>query len=213
MHPEITALRRIMLADEMFKALCLKHGLPWDPDAGYEPRWFSGPAPEETQVLMFMAEPGPITKTEARNLLKAIAHDDWIGTYDLRLQEHYWREHLRTFCRYIWPENTERNMYDHLAGSCTFWMSLPHGSTTDAVPLELIDYFSKTYLNRILALFPDVIIVAAGAKSRDRLKRAGVPHEYCWAFTRPGCNQRKAKESWRDVGTAIREKLNRRRVR
>jgi len=32
-----------------------------------------------------MAEPGQITATEARNLLNAIVHADWIGTHDLSL--------------------------------------------------------------------------------------------------------------------------------
>ena len=42
------------------------------------------------------------------------------------------------------------------------------------------------------------------------LQRAVLEDE---TFTRPGCNRREAKENWREVGTAIREKLNRGRVR
>lgn len=196
-----------MKNDTIFRSLCQDHGLPWDIERGYEPRWYNGPAPEDVKVLMLMAEPGPITPTEALNLLPAINHDDWIGDYDLHLQEHYWRDNLRMLCSHIWPRDTEANMYKNLGGSCTFWMSLPHGSSTDTVPREIVNYFLKTYFGEFLALFKNAIILAAGGKAKDRLKKFGVEFVGCWAFTRPGCNQQKAKDSWRDAGIAIAQKI------
>ncbi len=204
-HGTILSLQQDMVQDAHFRALCEKYGLPWDTEAGYEPRWYNGPAPDQVRVLMLMAEPGPITPTEADNLLPAISHTDWIGDYDLRLQEHYWRENLLAFCRAIWPENTQSCMYRYLGGSCTFWMSLPHGSTTDTVPMELVDYFLNSYLKPFLAQFPNATMVAAGGKSSQRLNRLGVPHEKCWAFTRPGCNRQEARDSWARVGAIIAE--------
>ncbi len=161
-HAAIFALQAEMKADQELRALCEKHGLPWDFAGGYEPRWFNGPPPEQTKVLFLMAEPGAITPTEAMNLGPAINHEDWLGTYNLRLQEHYWRANLRELCRHIWPVHTERNMYEHLGGSCTFWMSLPRGSQTKSIPAQLLNFFLTKYLRRFLALFPQAVILAAG---------------------------------------------------
>ena len=79
-HVSIIALHDEMKLDAKFKALCIKHGLPWDFAVGYEPRWYNGPSPKHTKVLFFMAEPGAITETEKGHLLPAIKHEDWIGT-------------------------------------------------------------------------------------------------------------------------------------
>jgi hypothetical protein len=68
-HAPILALQAKMKNDVRFKALCERHGLPWDFAAGYEPRGYNGPAPERTKLLILLAEPGAITPTEARNLL------------------------------------------------------------------------------------------------------------------------------------------------
>src|SRR6266446_5107641 len=140
-HAPIFALQAEMKDDERFRALCQRHGLPWNFAAGYEPRGYNGPAPEETKLLVLLAEPGAITPTEARNLLPAISHRRWVEPYDLRLQEHYWRANLLELCRYIWPENTEDSMYANLGKSCTFWMSLPPGAQTSQIPREPLDYF------------------------------------------------------------------------
>jgi hypothetical protein len=205
-HAAILALQAEMRTDSEFERLCRLHGLPWDFVGGYEPRWYNGPAPEQVAVLVLMAEPGAITTTEREHLLPAITHEQWLSPYDLRLQEHYWRENLRALCAHIWPLDTERAMFDHLGGSCTFWMSLPPGAQTSDVPAALLRYFLPRYLVRFLSLFSNATIVAAGAKARDRLRQLGVPHESCWAFTRPGCNQPAARESWRAVGCAVRER-------
>ncbi len=210
MHDSIIELHEEMKRDPVLQALCVKHGLPWDFAAGYEPRWYNGPAPSEVELLFFMAEPGAITPTEALHLLPAITYDEWIGRFDLRLQEHYWRANLRELCSHVWPEDTEAQMTARLAGSCTFWMSLPPGAQTDAIPRELLRYFSSKYLGRLLALFPDAVILAAGGKARDRLQTMGVAFEECWAFTRPGSNRREAHESWRVAGLAVARKLARR---
>lgn len=206
-HKALFALRDSMARDAQLESLCDKYALPWDFAAGYEPRWYNGPAPSEVQVLLVMAEPGPITETEAQSLGVAINHEDWIGEYDLSNLEHYWRAHLLTFCTHIWPQSTQDHMCRHLGGTCSFWMSLPPGSATESVPAELVNYFSATYLKKLLALFPNATIVASGGKARDRLKKLNIDFDYCWAFTRPGCNQKKAKESWRVAGEKIRKRL------
>jgi len=207
-HESILALQDEIKNDLKFQALCELHGLPWDFSAGYEPRWYNGPPPEETSLLFFMAEPGAITKTERHNLLPAILHQDWIGTYDLRLQEHYWRDNLRQLCRYIWPTETERNMYAHVGGTCTFWMSLPPGSQTNQVPRPPLDFFLQRYLPRLLNLFPNAVFLAAGGKAAQRLKTLGVAFETCSAFTRPESNKPRARASWQEVGSRLAAKLH-----
>src|SRR5437870_2831549 len=132
-HAPILSLQAEMKEDRRFKALCEGHGLPWDLEAGYEPRGYNGPAPEHVRLLVLLAEPGAITPTEAENLLPAIGHSRWIEPFDLRLREHYWRANLLELCRYVWLESTEDNMYAHLGGSNTFWMSLRTGAQTSQV--------------------------------------------------------------------------------
>lgn len=202
-HAEIFELHRQMKGDTQFEALCRAHGLPWDLATGYEPRWYNGARPRDVQVLFLMAEPGAITPTEDRSASSAISHTPWIESYNIRLQEHYWRANLLTLCQHIWPTNTEAKMFTHLGGSCTFWMSLAAGVQTNNVPTILVNYFSNTYLTRFLSLFPNAIVVAAGAKARDRLRKLNVRHLHCSALTRPESNKPAARESWRTTGMEI----------
>jgi hypothetical protein len=204
-----------MKGDNKFRELCDRSDLPWDFASGYEPRWYNGPSPNETQVLVFMAEPGAITKTEAEKLRPAIArnerrvitHRPWTDGYDLEAQEHYWRKFLLELSRHIWPVNTERNMFERLGVTCSFWMSLRAGVQTKTVPSEPLNYFVKLYLPRILALFSKARIVAAGSKAAERLVTIGCSFEKCSALTRPEANKPRAHESWRVVGEEIRKRL------
>lgn len=229
-HAAIFALHQEMKADREFRRLCeqpardLPHGLPWNFEDGYEPRWYNGPAPEDVQVLFLMAEPGAPTKTEKEcrekdpeHAAQPVNHEEWLAPYrdKIKNQEHYWRENLRALCRHIWPDETEANMYRYLGGSCTFWMSLPEKQTTP-VPRDLEDYFLKNYLRRFLQLFPNAVLLAAGStKPRTRLERlkrlahAEFQFECCWAFTKPACTifKQRAEDSWRQTGRSIRSKL------
>lgn len=207
-HHDIISLQEEIKEDSAFKKLCLEYDLPWDLDAGYEPRWYNGPAPKDVRVLFFMAEPGAITPNEAQNLLPAVSHSDWFDGYDLNALEHYWRDNLRSLCRHIWPDKTEIAMYSFLGGSCAFWMSLPRGNQTSEVPRAVVKYFIDNYLGRFIALFPNAIVLAAGAKARDRLNALSVPFEQCSALTRPESNKPRAIKSWRRVGKSIASMLS-----
>lgn len=206
-HAPILALHEEMKADWEFERLCRANGLPWDFEAGYEPRGYNGPPPADVRVLLFMAEPGAITATEATNLQPAINQAPLIGNHDLRLLEHYWRANALELCRSIWPTNTGAMAMAHLGRTCSFWMSLPPGAQTAAVPSAVVRYFSSRYLKRLLALFPGAVVISAGGKAKKRLQRIGVESEHCWAFTRPGCNRAEARESWRAAGRAAAARL------
>lgn len=204
----VQKLQLAMLADVDFKELCEEYGLPWDPQTGYEPRWYNGPDPEQVKVLVVMAEPAPITPSEASSLLPAVNHDDWFTGYDLNLQEHYWRGNLELFCNGIWPNDTRDHMRKYLAGTCAFWMSLPHGSATKDIPARLLRFFEQIYLRPLMAHFDQAVVVAAGRKASDRLKRIGVDHIHCSAFTLPESNKPRAKKSWADQSVVTRALLN-----
>ena len=206
-HANVIDLQQRMLADSEFRELCLANKLPWDPSAGYEPRWYNGPEPSKVRLLFLMAEPGPITSTEALNLRPAVTADPWIHGVDLSLQETYWLGNLRQLCRHIWPDDTEAQMDSHVGGSCTFWMSLRHGSTTDSIRSPILRYFRKIYLEPFMNLFPNAVILAAGAKARDRLKPFGIEFIECSAFTRPESNKPRARDSWRQAGEQARSLL------
>jgi hypothetical protein len=208
-HALIFALQAEMKDDKKFRDLCERHGLPWDFERGYEPRWYNGPPPEQVKVLILMAEPAAITPTEARNLGKPISHGDWIASED----KHYWRANLRDLCRHIWPVHTEDNMYERLGVSCSFWMSLPpEAPQTKQIPSEPVIYFVKTYLRRFLTIFPpSAVILAAGVtKAAGRLKiLKGVQFEQCRALTKPESVKPSARTSWRDAGEKIKQMLER----
>lgn len=154
-----------------------------------------------------MAEPGAITPTEATHLLPAISHMPLIADQDLRLREHYWRANLLELGRNIWPADTANAMMGQMGRTCSFWMSLPRGAQTATVPNQVVRYFLARYLTRFIKLFPDAVVIAAGAKAKQRLKSIGVEFEHCWAFTRPACNHPKARESWRATGRAVAARL------
>lgn len=205
-HAPILALQQEMLNDAKFKHLCLDNRLPWDPENGYEPRWYNGPAPEQVKVLVLMAEPGAITKTEQPG--PAIDHAPWIGTKELKLQQYYWLANLLYVCEFIWPQpDTEAMMDQYLAGSCTFWMSLPVQEQTKPIPKVVLSYFLDTYLKRFLKLFPNAVILAAGGKAQDRLHRIEADFIPCSAFTRPESNKEHARESWQQAGLQIAAQL------
>ena len=119
-HSPVLSLQAEMEEDRRFQALCEKLDLPWDFEAGYRPRGYHGPAPEQVKLLVLLAEPGAISPTEGKNLLPAISHNHWIGGFDLRSQEHYRRGNLQKLCSYVWPESTEDNMYEYLGKSNAF---------------------------------------------------------------------------------------------
>lgn len=75
------------------------------------------------------------------------------------------------------------------------------------IPAELLRYFNDKYLTQFIVMFPNAAILAAGAKTRDRRKRAKVDYIECSAFTRPECNKPCAKQSWIDAGKATAAKI------
>lgn len=205
----VRSLQKRMLADHEFKGLCKKYSIPWAPDSGYEPRWFAGPEASPPRFLIVMAEPAPISKTEESHLLPAVAAVRWLDGYDFKLLEHYWRLNVKALFREVWPEETSSMMNRHVGGTCAFWMSLPHGKTTLAVPRELEEFFIEKYFLEILELCAKSELIAAGGKASTRLSRYSIPHRTCWAFTRPGCNRAEAKASWRHLGQSLRQPAQR----
>ena len=201
-HAPILTLQQEMLNDGEFKRLCIQAGLPWNPEAGYEPRWYNGPAPEQVRVLFLMAEPGAITRTEIPG--PSINNTPWIGDKDLKLQENYWLCNLRLLCESFWHEPDTIAMMDHyLGGTCSFWMSMPSGDQVKAIPKPVVSYFLDTYLRRLLSLFPNAVILAAGGKAQQRLSWINIKPIPCSAFTRPEANKERARKSWRVAGEQI----------
>lgn len=197
-------LQKQMLADNEFQDLCLKHGLPWDPANGYEPRWFAGHSEKPPRYLVVMAEPAmPAPYPDSSEFPPSIDRMNWLDGYDLSLREHYWRENVEVVFKQIWPNNTSQMMNKHVGGTCAFWMSLPPGKANDDVPRELESFFMRKYFPEILKICGDVELIAAGGKAQRRLSPYNIPHHSCWAFTRPGCNRKEARESWVTLGKRL----------
>lgn len=207
-HAAIIALQQEMKNDIKFQQLCIQAGLPWKPEAGYEPRWYNGPAPETVQVLFLIAEPGPILEADKENLRRAIDHTTWLGIRFFGVREYEWHPSLLRLCQFIWPEpHTRVNMDAYLGGSCTFWMSLPHEGHVKAIPYAVESYFVDTYLKRFVDLFPNAIILAAGDTPQERLDWIEVDYVPCAAFTRLQEVTAQARESWEWAGETIAQRL------
>lgn len=205
-HGVLLNLHAEIKSDSVFRELCISHGLHWE-DVGNEPRGYNGPAPEDVQVLYVSAEPGPVTPTERLNLIPAITNAPWLDGFDLSLQEHYWRKNLEVICSSIWPENTVEQMDKHLGGMQSFWIYLPEGATTDAIPKPVMDYWRQHYAHRLFGLFPHAVVLAAGLKAQKRLDQLNIKYISCGAVTRPGCNFKTVKDSWPRAGNAISDLL------
>jgi len=201
-HSALLDLHSEIKNDSVFKELCLSHNLLWE-DVGNEPRGYHGPAPEAVQVLYVSAEPGPVTATERLNLMPAITTGPWIDGHNLSLNEHYWRKNLVKICSYIWPEKTVEHMDRHLGGMQSFWVSLPEGATTKSIPKPVLEFWRLKYAHKLFGLFPHAVVLAAGGKAQERLRRLGVDFIGCGAVTKPGCNFKKVKESWPRAGKEI----------
>ena len=208
-HGPLLDLHAEIKGDTAFKEHCLSHGLLWE-DVGNEPRGYNGPAPEDVQVLYVSAEPGPVTPTERLNLTPAITNTPWLDGFDLSLQEHYWRKNLVTICESIWTENTVEQMNSHLGGMQSFWVSLPEGATTNAIPKAVLEYWQQHYAHRLFGLFTNAVVLAAGLKAQKRLDQLNVKYISCGAVTRPGCNFKTVKDSWPIAGRTIKGLLQQR---
>ena len=95
----------------------------------------------------------------------------------------------------------------HLGGMQSFWISLPEGATTKAISKPVLDYWRQHYAHRLFGLFPHAVVLAAGGKAQERLRRLGIDFIGCGAVTKPGCNFKKVKESWPVAGKAIKDLL------
>jgi hypothetical protein len=98
-------------------------------------------------------------------------------------------------------------MDSHLGGMQSFWVSLPEGATTKSIPRPVLDYWRVKYAYRLFGLFPNAVVLAAGGKAQERLRRLGIDFVGCGAVTKPGCNFKKVKDSWSRAGKTICEQL------
>ena len=117
------------------------------------------------------------------------------------------RKNLMEICSHIWSEDTAKQMDRHLGGMQSFWVSLPEGATTKSISRPVLDYWRQKYAHRLFGLFPHAVVLAAGGKAQERLRRLGIDFIGRGAVTKPGCNFKKVKDSWPRAGTEIADLL------
>lgn len=72
------------------------------------------------------------------------------------------------------------------------------------IPSKISNTCCMKYLLREIDLFDNAIVVALGKKADNRLKNAGYnKHYYVFSAAPPGCNYKRAKESWERIGDII----------
>lgn len=183
----------------------------WNPRIGHVPRGFFGALgkPQDVRVALVSAEPGDPDPREI--------HDESAST----------RELLATLCaqayRYVEQgyDLFHRNLRTILEGclpGMTFREQMHYAWITTSVlcsasregarvPSRVAATCASSYLNQVLELFPDAIVIALGQKASDRMRSFKGVVVHASAAAPPGCNRPDARQSWLDAAASVRARF------
>lgn len=173
----------------------------WDPTSGHVPRGFSGCARtvEDVEAIFVFAEPGDPHVGESHDGLRS-AYD--YATQSIRNGTDQFHRNVRRLLDICWPHMA----FDEQLSKV--WMSesvlCSAKKECGAVPRAVIRECGERYLKKEIDLFPNALVVALGAKARDRLQLLGIENfESAIAMSPRGCNSPEALKSWERVGDCI----------
>ena len=179
----------------------------WQPKAGHVPRGFCGATGRASDVnlVLVVAEPG----------------DPHLGeSYDGAVRQEMLFESV---CRYVrgcfengkdpfhrnvrailndcWPDLPFHEQLRHtwITESVLCSASVECGSVPPSVRQACVG----RYLARQLDVLPNAIVVAAGGKAHERMRRLPRRFLRVGSVAPPGCNQQRVQQSWRAISTAV----------
>lgn len=179
----------------------------WAPEAGHVPRGFAGATGDldAVRLVLVCAEPGD---PQAWERYDGHSHEDILrATHDFTYAS--FRDGTDLFHRNV------RDILDMCFPDSPFDEQLQQTWITEsvlcsarvesrAVSSATAKACRATYLERELDVLPSAVVVALGAKARDRMK--GITREVVEAFAAspPGCNMPGARPSWRAAAARVR---------
>ncbi len=196
--------------------IALRFNLPTDYRAGHRPRHVAGNLadPAAIRLILLLAEQGSSPGPEEQNREMTNWLDDVVcdgvgggGGFRLRYDEKaasLYEINPRDFIASVWPDQNYRERMAKAIVTNSFWMQSRESGC--AIPARAADEFG-VHLRRFVKIFPNAVVVAAGAKARDRARRAGISHISMGALTPPGSNQHKIRETWRIAAAEVRQRL------
>lgn len=192
-----------------------RHGLPTDYKAGHRPRYFAGNLgePSAVRLILLLAEPGSSPGREELNCDEAtwledvtcdgLGHGGFILKYNHLAKESY-EKNPRDFIQMVWPGEAYADRMKKVVITNSFCMQAKKSG--GAIPAKAAQEYG-VYLKRFIAVFKNAVVVAAGKKASDRCRRANIPAFEMGAFTPPGSNLSKVKDSWVTVADKVRAQL------
>lgn len=203
-------LRSILIAAYMpcknFSGLC--HGrMRWDPRRGHVPRGFCGAIENlsDVDLVLVCAEPGAPHATESHLATSADAILDSAYNYSyccFKNGTDLFHRNVRLILDLCFPgisfDDQMRRTWITESVLCSARVE------SGSIPATIQRACRSHYLEGQLALLPNAIVAAVGAKARDRL--AGLHREVVNtdAAAPPGCNRASARQSWEELAARVR---------
>lgn len=166
----------------------------WSPSKGHIPRGFLGATGNlsDVELVLVFAEPGNPQPDEVHTGMESALHHAYDYHQRQRDQFHRNVRHILDLC---WPEIPFETQLRRVSMTESVLCSAPR--ECGPVPRSTERACGERYLLRQLALFPNALVVALGAKAKSRLRALG-HNDFleAGAVAPPGCNQTRVRESW-----------------
>jgi hypothetical protein len=172
----------------------------WAPEQGHVPRGFCGAtgALEDVRLVLVMAEPGNPHAAERHTGIRSA----------MEYTEHAFRTGADKFHRNV------RALLDLCFTGLSFDEQIRRTWITESVlcsasregasvPAASWRACGTSFLRAQLSLMPDAVVVALGAKARDRLATLGVAAIDAGAAAPPGCNHPNARAMWSLIASKV----------
>ena len=155
-----------------------------------------------------LAEPGDPHPTES-HAQNSTPEDLFAATSQYSYQcfetgKDQFHRNVRSILNLCWPHLTFKEQMRHTWITESVLCSAPKEG--GSVPSVVCRQCTNRYLEKQLRLFDGAVIVALGAKARDRTK--GSPHRIIavGAASPPGCNRRGVQNSWREIAEKVKKR-------
>jgi hypothetical protein len=181
----------------------------WAPASGQIPRGFCGAAGhlKQVELVLICAEPGDPHTTEHHcgSSPEEVLQSAYAYAYHcFRSGKDLFHRNIRYILDLCWPGTTLDTQLQRtwIVDSVLCSARVEGGSVTRRVEREC----RRRYLEPQLALMPQALVVALGAKAYQRTAGInGVLRAY--AAAPPGCNRQEARPSWSQVAEVLRERI------
>ena len=181
----------------------------WSPERGHVPRGFVGAlaGAGTVEVVLVCAEPGDPQADERHDAptREAMLHSAAAFTYrSFRNGTDLFHRNVRYLLDQCFPEMPfEQQMRRTWITESVLCSAAREGGR---VPAAATAACRQQYLARQLDLMPRAVLVALGAKARDRMRPLGRSMLVAVAAAPPGCNRPEARASWDAVGAEVRRR-------